>query len=236
MFLNKVVINSEKFPLTTCYPFNLELIKQLKEIQFITPITFFIGENGCGKTTILRAIAQSCGVHIWEFSERSRYNFNKYEDSLHKFIEIQWIKDKVPGNYFDARNFEFFTKILDEWAVADKGQLQYFGGKSLVAQSHGQSLMSFFKSRYKIKGIYFLDEPETALSPSTQINLLKFLMEIAKEGHAQFVIATHSPILLALPGANIYQFTDEAISAIHYEDTFNYKLYKEFINNRDKFI
>ena len=106
-----------------------------------------------------------------------------------------------PGSFFGSSVFQDFARILDDWASTDPGQLAYFGGKSLLTQSHGQSIMSFFKARYAIKGLYLLDEPETALSPRTQIELLDLLTTMSAAGHAQFIIATHSPILLSCPGA-----------------------------------
>ncbi|MGZ3524596.1 MAG: AAA family ATPase, partial [Thermodesulfobacteriota bacterium] len=101
-------------------------------------------------------------------------------------------------------------------------------------QSHGQSIMSFFRSRYKIKGLYLLDEPETALSPKSQIELLKLLQEMSALGHAQFIIATHSPILMACPGSVIYSFDASPVKTIHYEETEHYKIYKDFMESPDK--
>jgi predicted ATPase len=118
---------------------------------------------------------------------------------------------------------------LDEWAATDAGQLEYFGGKSLLTQSHGQSIMSFFRARYAIKGLYLLDEPETALSPRTQLTLLDLLEKMSAAGHAQFVIATHSPILLSCPGATIYSFDSVPIAPIRYRETDHYKIYKDFM-------
>jgi len=106
----------------------------------------------------------------------------------------------------------------------------------LIAQSHGQSIMSFFKSRYKIKGLYLLDEPETALSPKSQLELLKLLQEMGALGHAQFIIATHSPILLACPGSVIYSFDDAPVQRIRYEETEHYKIYKNFMQNPGRYF
>ncbi len=102
--------------------------------------------------------------------------------------------------------------------------------------SHGQSLMSFFRSRYERRGLYLLDEPETALSPKTQLELLKFLSATGKTGNAQFIIVTHSPLLLACPGAVIYSFNDSRIQQIAYEDTTHYQLYRSFLENREKYL
>jgi len=105
-----------------------------------------------------------------------------------------------------------------------------------MTQSHGQSLMSYFKNRYLIKGIYFLDEPETALSPRTQLELLNVLKHMGDAGHAQFIIATHSPILMACPGAEIFIFDHIPVGRIEYEDTQHYRIYKNFFENTDQYI
>jgi predicted ATPase len=105
-----------------------------------------------------------------------------------------------------------------------------------MSQSHGQSLMAFFKSRLKIKGLYILDEPETALSPKSQLELLELLKEVGRSGQAQFIIATHSPILLACPGARILTFDDAPVRKIDYEDTNHYRIYKEFMADPKKYI
>ena len=96
--------------------------------------------------------------------------------------------------------------------------------------------MSYFRARFKIKGIYFIDEPETALSPKTQLDLLKLLKEMSQAGHAQFIIATHSPILLACPGAKIYCFDHAPVKQVDYEDTEQFRVYKDFIEDRNKYL
>ena len=106
----------------------------------------------------------------------------------------------------------------------------------LMSQSHGQSFMSFFRGRYRIKGLHLLDEPETALSPGSQLGLLKLLRERGRAGHGQFIVTTHSPILLACPGATIYSFQEEGVRRIQYEDTDHYKIYKGFMEDRSRYI
>jgi predicted ATPase len=142
----------------------------------------------------------------------------------------------VPGSFFGSKVFQYFAELVDEWAAADRGQLNYFGGKSLTTQSHGQSLMSFFRSRYQIKGLYLLDEPETALSPRSQIELLDILENMSAAGHAQFIIATHSPILRACPRAKIYTFDHSPIRRIQYEQTDHYLVYRDFMIDRNKYL
>jgi predicted ATPase len=236
MHLNSVTFHPEKYPTKEIYPFSLPIFHKTKTVNFSSPITLFVGENGTGKSTLLEAIAIACGIHIWRNSERSRPFYNPYEDRLCSFISVNWQNGRVPGSFFGSQIFQHFAEVLDGWAASDRGQLDYFGGKSLTTQSHGQSLMSFFQSRYKIKGIYFLDEPETALSPKSQIELLALLDKMSGAGHAQFIIATHSPILLACPNAKLYSFDSSEISSTSYEQTQHYRIYKSFFDQRDEFL
>jgi predicted ATPase len=235
LHLKSATLHPEKYPSVKQYPFNLPVFQNLKTIEFGTPVTLFAGENGTGKSTFLEAITKRCGIHIWKNAERSRTGHSPYEGKLYNYLSIDWANGPVPGTFFGANIFQHFASILDEWAAADPGQLNYFGGKSLLTQSHGQSLMSFFRNRYSISGLYFLDEPETALSPSTQLELLDILTKTGKS-NAQFLIATHSPIILACPDAVIYSFEDSMVNRINYEDTSNYKIYKSFMEDRNKFL
>jgi len=237
MHLKSVTLKPELYPTTDHYPFNLELFQKSQGITFSSPVTFFVGENGSGKSTLLEAITRKCGIYIWQGMQRPRFNASPYEKGLFKTIEIKWTDGKkVSGSFFGSQIFNNFAQILDEWLTMDPGLVEYFGGKSLMAQSHGQSLMAFFKSRLKIKGLYLLDEPETALSPKTQLVLLNLLKEISQTGIAQFIIATHSPILLACPGARILSFDEIPIQQIDYHDTNHYRVYKDFMKDPDKFL
>jgi len=227
--ITNITLHSEKYPSVSHYPFSLPIFNKTKQLLFECPVTFFVGENGSGKSTLLEAIALASNIHIWRKSEGTRYQVNHYEKQLCKYISVEWADEKVPGSYFGSEIFNDFRRILDSWAASDPGQLKYFGGKSLVTQSHGQSMMSYFRSCYERPGIYFLDEPETALSPKSQLGLLEILRENGKAGHAQFIIATHSPILLAYEEATIYSFDHLPVSVIAYRETEHYKLYKRFL-------
>jgi predicted ATPase len=227
--IKSVNLLQHKFPTHKYYPFKLPVFEQTKCLFFESPITLFVGENGTGKSTLLEAVARACGIHIWSRSEGARCEINPYENQLYRCLKINWAEGHVPGAFFGSDIFKDFTNILDEWAASDAGQLKYFGGKSLVTQSHGQSMMSYFRARYKFKGVYLLDEPETALSPASQLDFLDIIANNIKDGHAQFVISTHSPIILACRMATIYSFDHIPIKTIKYEDTEHYKIYKKFM-------
>jgi predicted ATPase len=236
MHLNKVTISPDQFPTREQYPFSLEVLQRTPGIVFERPVTFFVGENGTGKSTLLKALCRRCDIHIWQDTERSRYQYNRYEDELYKYIRVEWTNGPVPGSLFASQIFQDFARFLDEWAKADPGILAYFGGNSLITQSHGESLISFFEARYKIKGLYLLDEPETALSPQSQIKLMRVLKKTSEDGQAQFIIASHSPILLAYPGATIYSLDRAPIQPIRYEETEYYRIYRDFLNNRQSYL
>ena len=234
MHLKSVTFHPQEFPTVEKYPFNLSIFHRTDGIRFDTPVSIFVGENGTGKSTLLEALSHRCGVHIWRNDERIRFENNPYERLFWEYISVEWVNGRVPGSFFGSSVFNDFTQFLEEWAAADPGQLNYFGGRSLITQSHGQSIMSFFKARYQIKGLYFMDEPETALSPKSQLELLDVLTRMGERGHAQFIIATHSPIILACPGATIYSFDRIPIRTVRYEETEHYKIYKKFIEEMDK--
>ena len=219
MHINRAIFYPERYPTKEYYPFNLPTFHQSKMIAFSSLVTFFIGENGTGKSTLLEAMAHKCGIHIWRRTEGRRVEINPYEEDLYKYISVEWNDGSVPGSFFSSEIFGDFTRNVDEWAASDRAVLKYFGGKSLMTQSHGQSLMSFFKARYRIKGLYLLDEPETALSPKSQLELLRVIIDMSNAGHAQFIIATHSPILMACPEAKIYSFNHIPVKQGEDEET-----------------
>jgi len=232
--LKKVRLFPEVYPVRDRYPFSLDIFNKTRSLEFSSPVTFFTGENGTGKSTLLEAIARRCSIHIWQNTDRRRFEQNPYEEEFYRFIDIEWTNGIVQGSFFASAIFHDFARFLDEWASASPEILNYFGGKSLMTQSHGQSLMSYFRSRFKIKGLYFLDEPETALSPKRQIELIGLLQDTGKAGHAQFIIATHSPIILSCPGATIYSFDHVPARRVVYEETELYKVYKEFFKKKRK--
>jgi predicted ATPase len=234
--LKQVKLLSDQYPTRNHYPFNINVLQQTRSIKFSSPVTFFIGENGSGKSTLLEALAHRCKIYIWRGIERTRCENNPFEEQLYLYIEVEWTDGLVPGSFFSSQIFRNFAQLVDMWEADNPGQIDYFGGKSLLTQSHGQSLMSFFKARYKIKGLYLLDEPETALSPKSQLQLLKLLQDMSALRHAQFIIATHSPILLACPGSVIYSFDHTPVKTVHYEDTEHYQIYKSFMENPGRYL
>ena len=228
MHLRRCSFDHRRFPVADLYPFDLRVLRRGARLDFGTPVTFFVGENGSGKSTVLRAIARAAGIHIWEDSEKARVSRNPHEEQLHLYLEVEWAAGPVPGSFFSADRFRSFSQSVDEWAIEDPAVLEIYGGKSLLVQSHGQSHMSFFRHRFRIEGLYLLDEPENALSPKSQVALRRELEGFSQGGEAQFIIATHSPLLLSLPGARILDFDGDALRPVAYADTEHYRLYKSF--------
>jgi len=230
MHLKRLILQSDLFPTDEHYPFNLDVLRKTAAVD-LDPVTVFVGDNGSGKSTLLEALARRCQIHIWEGFPMRRVEHNPYEKMLGRFVQVEWAAGTVPGGFFSAQTFRHFSRLLDEFASADPGQLKHFGGKSYMTQSHGQSLMAYFASRYKIKGLYLLDEPETALTPQHQLELVRIIRSMARDGHAQFIIATHSPILLACPDAKLLSFDAAPIAPVAYTDTQHYRLYKDFMDD-----
>jgi len=236
MHLINVRIHSNHYPTHRIYPFNIPVLRETPELTFKKPVAFFVGENGSGKSTLLEAITRQCGIHLWDKPRRHLAHNNPYETKLADYITVAWSDGRVPGSLFRAETFREFADFLDDVALCDPGRLKYHGGKILNMLSHGEGILAYFSGRYHIKGLYFLDEPESALSPSSQLAFLKLLQQLEAAGHAQFIMATHSPILLAYPGAQIFSFDSPRIEEVEYEDTAHYKLYKQFFTDRTVFL
>jgi predicted ATPase len=236
MYITRVQINSENYPTDRCYPFNVPTLRESPVLEFKSLVVFFVGENGSGKSTLLEAITRKCGIHIWDKPKRHLAHENPYETRLADYITVTWANGRVPGSLFRAETFREFADFLDDVALCDPGRLKYHGGRILNVLSHGEGILSYFSGRYGVRGLYLLDEPESALSPASQVKFLRLLQRLEATGHAQFIIATHSPILLAYPGAQIYSFDSSHVEEMNYEDTMHYRVYKQFFEDRSVFL
>ena len=236
MYLKGIRINREGFPTDRCYPFDTPAIRETGTLVFDRPVVFFVGENGSGKSTLLEAIARRCGIQIWDKPRRHLAHNNPYETTLGKYVTPQWANGRITGSFFRAETFHDLADFLDDVALCDPGRLRYHGGRILNTLSHGEGILSYFRGRFGLRGLYFLDEPEAALSPSSQIEFLRQLQAFAEGKEAQFIIATHSPLLMACPGAQIYSFGQAGIQEIAYEETDHYQLYKAFLTDRMPFL
>lgn len=236
MHLKGITIHGGNFPTCRFYPFNTSAIQQTSKLSFNSPVTFFVGENGSGKSTLLDAIARCCGIHFWDKPRRHLAHANPYENRLAEFITPTWSNGMVPGSMFRAETFRDLADFLDDVALCDPGRLHYHGGRILNTLSHGEGILSYFGGRFRCQGLYFLDEPEAALSPTSQIQFLNLLSSLAAGGQAQFIIASHSPILLACPGAQIMSFDSSGVQEVGYEETTHYQVYKAFMTDRSAYL
>jgi predicted ATPase len=226
--LLELTIDHARFPTRDAYPFNLRVVQETATLPLDVPVTFFAGENGSGKSTLLRAIAQRCDIHIWENSSRTTVKYNPFAERLYECTGVRWTNGAMPGSFFAAEIFRNFAELVDAWAASDPGLLAYFGGSSLTEKSHGQCNMAFFESRFRIPGLYLLDEPESALSPRRQLELLRIMREASSRGDSQFIVATHSPILMSLPGSRILSFDSFPVGEIAYRETDSFRLHRKF--------
>ncbi len=226
MYLKSCKVLQDTIPNKQMYPFNIPSLQDLYELEFPTNVTFFVGENGSGKSTLLEAIADRCDFNTAGGGRQNLYDVHKAESSLGEYIRLSWMPKISNGFFLRSETFYQFASHID--LLEDPRKYNAFGGKSLHHQSHGESFLALFMNRFNGKAIYLLDEPEAALSPTRQLSLLKIIKDLEHE--AQFIIATHSPILLGYPNATIYSFDDGEIESIRYEDTIHYIVTKRFLD------
>lgn len=205
------------------------------QLRLKSNVTFFVGENGSGKSTLLEGIAESCGFSLSggnrNHNRNTGYRFEGYESPLTEILQLSWTPRRINDGFFmRAENFFNFASYIDELALEDNRILQAYGGRSLHEQSHGESFLSLFNNQFE-SGIYLLDEPEAALSPARILAFISVINQLEQSGRAQFIIATHSPILICYPGASIYQFDEDGIAETTYEDTEHFTLTKSFLDN-----
>ncbi len=232
MYLQRIKIDSEKFPVHDTFPFNIKAFQTTQDLEIRSKIVFFSGENGVGKSALLDAIARKCAFMPWGGSKTHRSHSNPYETQLAHFIKLDFRTRPKYGFHFRAEVFFNFASSLDDILLDDPDRKQYFGGGSLNAKSHGESFLTFFQSySFNIDGLYLIDEPESALSPRSQVEFVKILMRNVRSSNKQYFIATLSPIILACPDAQIFSFDETGINSISFCNTDVYNLYKSFIDD-----
>lgn len=216
------------------FPFNLPFLSNGLDLKLRSNVTFFVGENGIGKSTLLEAIAEKCGFNASGGNRNHNYNFHKTESELSEHLILSWNTKTAQGFFMRAESFFNFATYIDEVAKEDRSVLDAYGGKSLHQQSHGEAFLALFHNHFQ-NGIYILDEPESALSPQRQLSLLSIIHKLEKAGRAQFIISTHSPILMSYPDAEVY-LVDNKIQQIHYKETEHYQLTKSFLESPELYF
>ncbi|WP_182103078.1 AAA family ATPase [Niallia taxi] len=238
MFLKKITLLKDDIPQVNSYPFSIPAIKGLRELELTNKMTFFIGENGSGKSTLLEAVADKCGFHTAGGGKNNYYDVHSSHSDLGEYIRLSWMPKITNGFFLRAESFYHFATLQDELEKDPFTRTNYraYGGKSLLQQSHGESFLSLFQHRFNGQAIYLLDEPEAALSPQRQLTFIRILHDLVEYEDCQFIIATHSPILLGYPNASILNFDGGTITEIQYEQTDNYRLTKYFLQHREKML
>jgi predicted ATPase len=224
-----VVSLPEKFDRTR-YPFNIRAFSDGIDLSFQTTVTFFVGENGSGKSTLLEALAECCGFNP-EGGNRDHHRATFADRSdLAQALRLSWLPKVTEGFFMRAESYYNFASYIEEVS-----NLRAYGGSSLHQQSHGESFMALFANRFE-QGIYILDEPEAALSPQRQLSFLKIIHDLETAGHAQFLISTHSPIILSYPGAILFSLDGDAIQKTAYRETEHYLVTRDFLNAPERYF
>lgn len=226
-------VRLELMPPERSYLSDLPMIKHLSRCETLTfdkPVTFFVGENGTGKSTLLEAIAVGAGFNAEGGSRDHTFATKDTTSELAELIAV--LKTVVPedGFFLRAESFYNTASYLDE-----NSTMRRYGGVSLHEQSHGESFFSLIENRFEGNGLYILDEPEAALSPIRLMALIPIIDGLVGK-NSQFIIATHSPILMAYPGADILQFSDTGIEKVGYRETEHYKITKMFMDDPERMV
>jgi predicted ATPase len=235
-FLIALRLLRDKVPSLTAFPFVIPAIGGLDELAFEQPVTFFIGENGSGKSTLLEAIAVGSGLNPEGGSRNFRFSTRASHSGLHEYLRLIRGPRRVRDRYFlraeSYYNLATEIEALDREPYGGAKVINSYGGKSLHEQSHGESFFALFMNRLHGDGLYILDEPEAALSPSRQLSFLSRMHELVGQG-SQFLIATHSPILMAYPHASIYLMADGPPQLVAYRDTEHFRVTRNFLNRTE---
>ncbi len=226
-----VRLERDRVPDFTRYPFSIPAIRQLDELELDPAVTFFVGENGSGKSTLVEALAVACGFNAEGGTKNFRFATRRSESELCKYLRVVRSYRKMKGGFF--LRAESLFNVATEIENLDVGH--HYGGRSLHEQSHGESFLALVKHRFGGDSLFVLDEPEAALSPTRQLALLALMKELVEAG-SQFAIATHSPILLAYPGARIYALDGDGLAPIGYDDTEHVRITRDFLNHPRAFL
>jgi predicted ATPase len=259
-FINSFTINTEK---QNPFPFNIPAVQFAKNIELNKGVTIFVGDNGSGKSTLLESIAYKLNFPLigGGIKHHARAGFEASE-MIEPFLEINWKRETFKGFFFRAEDFSDFVNSVEnenkkiaidlselkgqvDDSIIDKmsesmnynlREMRKNYGSNMQAYSHGEAFLKILQTRIGDKGIFLLDEPEAALSPLKQLSLISLILEIVKMKNAQFIIATHSPILMGIPNASIYEIQEDSMKQVEYRETDHYRITKTFLDNPDYYL
>lgn len=208
-----------------------------RSLDFDAPVTFLIGENGAGKSTLLEGIAVACGFNPEGGSRNFSFSTRATHSELGAYLTPARRRYPKDGFFLRAESFYNVATNIDELDETTPGPrlIDSYGGVSLHRQSHGESFLALVEHRFSGQGLYLLDEPEAALSPARLLTLIALLDQLVK-ADSQFIIATHSPILMAFPGARLYQLGEDGVTAVEYRETEHYQLTRRFLENPERML
>lgn len=236
-FIKQIELDRKRVESFRRYPFSLPVIRGLSILDMHPKETFIVGENGTGKSTILEAVAVACGFNPEGGSRNFNFSSRASHSELYNYIKIiKGIRRPKDGFFLRAESFYNLATTIEELDKSEGGAriIDSYGGRSLHEQSHGESFFAVFMNRFRGNGLYILDEPEAALSPTRQMSMISRIHQLVGK-NSQFIIATHSPILMAYPDAVIYEIKED-IKAVKYEETEHYQVMKSFLNNTQKML
>jgi predicted ATPase len=237
-FVRGISLRRDRIASFAEYPFSIPAVRGLEELDLDAPVTLLAGENGSGKSTLVEAIAVALGFNAEGGTKNMTVSTRPSHSPLHACLTV--VRGaRVPETGFFLRAESFFNVAthIEELDATPGGRriIDSYGGVSLHEQSHGESFLSVLMNRFGSNGLYILDEPEAALSLRGILALMRRMHDLVGAG-AQFIVATHSPILLGFPGATLYVLNEDGIEVAQYEETEQYELTKSFLDNRERFL
>lgn len=230
-FLTRIALDHGRIGNDRVHPFNLRSLHRGLPLTITKPVTMLVGENGAGKSALLEAIAWACGFDQEGGDRRNKYAEGVDGHALGRALLLSWRQRVTDGFYLRAETLFKWIDYMHEVGAT----FSQYGSRSLHARSHGEAFLALFQDRFE-DGIYLLDEPEAALSPDRQLAFLAILHELAASRAAQFIIATHSPILLCSPDAQVMKVDDDGIRAVDARDTDHVRLTRDFLNAPERYF
>ena len=259
-FINSFSINTDK---QNPFPFNIPAVRFAKQVRLDSRVTIFVGDNGSGKSTLLESIAFYLKMPLIGGHISSSASFEAAR-LINPYMELEWKKETNKGFFFRAEDFSDFINgvekeknkiaaelgelrgkvkdsIIEELSMSQSmnytlREMRRIYGEDMQAFSHGEAYLKIIQTRIQDKGIYLLDEPEAALSPLKQLSLIAFILDTLKKDSSQFIIASHSPILMGIPGAILYEIQEDSMQQVKYKETDHYRITRTFLDNPEYYL